>query len=108
MAKIILEPTTLAQWYGLVTEAEGLTEVSLVEEIESYLVFMLMRYTEDSSLSSSVLALEFLEGINGAGGESDAKLQGVGDQCLLYSGLFPGRYERKSLGETMRYFATKS
>lgn len=92
MSKLLLESTAAAQWHSLVTEAERECKASLSEEVESYLVFLLMRFVNQPDLADKVMALDFLHGIQD---ENHDVLRGVGDECLLYAGLFPGRAERR-------------
>lgn len=93
--KLVLGPTSTAQWQKLILEAEQACSVSLNEDTESYLVFLLMRFVEKPEMASSVLGLEFLQGAQDLSRARAEKLRDVGDKCLLYSGLFPGRAERR-------------
>ena len=95
MSRIILEPTATAQWQSLVKEAENSSKLLLNEELESYLVFLLIRFTEQTDLAKSVLALEFLENSRALSQKQKNELRDVGDKCLLISGLFPGRAQRR-------------
>jgi len=95
MAKLFVERQATAQWHDLVKEAEAFNGVSLDEELESYLVFLLMRYTGKPELAAKVMALDYLHGAQTAGSERREKMRDVGDQCLLYSGLFPKRAEKR-------------
>lgn len=87
--------TSTAQWQALVTEAEAACRCSLGEEMQSYLVFLLMRFARRTEVAASVLALEYLNGVLSSGRQRLDQLQEVGDKCLLYSGLFPHRAERR-------------
>lgn len=87
--------TSTTQWRDLVAEASRSCQISLHEDIESYLVFLLMRFTDSPEMASKVMALEFLHSINRYGTQKSQALRDVGDQCLLYSGLFPGRAQRR-------------
>ncbi len=98
MHKLTVQPTVTAEWYTLILEAEAKCEQELGEDIESYLVFLLERFTEKPEIVQSVLALEFLEGSQQLGHSGHEQLQEVGDKCLIFSGLFPGRAERRQLG----------
>ncbi len=92
----ILEPTgDVAQWHELVIDAEKHAGVRLDEELESYLVFTLMRYLRRPELAQRVLALDFLESFQQQARQRRESLRDVGDQCLLFSGLFPRRAERR-------------
>src|SRR3990167_10994247 len=95
MARLILGPTSMAQWQKLILEAEQACAVNLDEHVESYLVFLLMRFIEKPEMVTSVLGLEFLEGTQDLSRAREEKLRDVGDKCLLFSGLFPGRAERR-------------
>ncbi len=94
MAKLVVNHST-AQWHDLVREAEELNGVFLDEDLESYLVFLLMRYTECTELAARVMALEYLKSANTSGNERKERMRDVGDQCLLFSGLFPARAEKR-------------
>jgi hypothetical protein len=95
MVKLLVERQATAQWHDLVKEAEAFNGVSLDEELESYLVFLLMRYTGKPELAAKVMALDYLQGAQTMGSERREKMRDVGDQCLLYSGLFPKRAEKR-------------
>jgi len=95
MATLFVDQQATAQWHDLVKEAEAFNGVSLDEELESYLVFLLMRYTGKPELAAKVMALDYLHGAQTAGSERREKMRDVGDQCLLYSGLFPKRAEKR-------------
>lgn len=95
MNRLHLHPTATAQWHSLVCEAEAASETRLDESLQSYLVFLLMRFTCRPELASSVMALDFLRALTSAGRLQGERLRDVGDQCLLYSGLYPRRAERR-------------
>ncbi len=89
MPSLILHPTSTAQWYALLGEAQQSSAIYLKEDLESYLVFLLMRFTGEPNIASSVLGLEFLQGYQEP--HHFHHLKDVGDKCLLVAGLFPGR-----------------
>lgn len=95
MANRILSSHSTHEWHTLVSDAQHSAGVNLDEELESYLVFMLMRYTDKPEMAASVLALDYLAGANALGQVRQDRMRDVGDQCLLYSGLFPERAERR-------------
>ena len=95
MPSLILQPTVTAQWQTLVKEAEDNSRLMLGEDLESYLVFLLVRFTIKPEIAKSVLSLEFLQSTQALGQQQQEKLQEVGDKCLLISGLFPGRALRR-------------
>ena len=95
MKRLILNPTDVSQWHSLVLDACGHCHAILPEDIESYLVFMLMRHTQNAQLSSTIVALEYLESYQYIGSYRTDSLRTVGDKCLLLSGLFPDLAERR-------------
>lgn len=95
MRALVLEPTVTAQWHALVSDAEARSARHLDETLESYLVFLLMRFVARPALASSIMARDFLEGLATSGRLGQDRLRDVGDQCLLFSGLFPRRAERR-------------
>ncbi len=95
MTTRILSSHSTHEWHNLVNEAQQSAGIQLDEELESYLVFLLMRYTDKPEMAASVLALDYLEGANTLGQVRQDRMRDVGDQCLLYSGLFPERAERR-------------
>lgn len=98
MKTLILHPTDTSQWHALVYEAQASTQLILTENTESYLVFLLMRFSQTTQLMESVLAIDFLESMNLNGKQRIDKLQDVGDKSLLLCGLFPGIIERRRVG----------
>lgn len=93
----MLEPTITAQWQALVKEAEENSHLLLGDELESYLVFLLVRFTNKPEMARSVLALDFLQSVQAQGMQQKNKLRDVGDKCLLFAGLFPGRAQRRRI-----------
>jgi hypothetical protein len=98
MAKVI-EPkaTAMAEWYDIVREAEKLLGHEVGDELESYLVNLLLRFMDKPGLASAVLGLDYLLAEQHLSSTRYHALRKVGDQCLLYSGLFPERAERRRL-----------
>jgi len=92
MTKLVLHPTQSAQWQALVNDAESACAQPLHEDLESYLVFLLMRFLEKPEVVKNVLGLEFLESLQQPDNE---QLREVGDKCLLFSGLFPQHAEHR-------------
>lgn len=97
MATFITHSTAAAQWHALVTEAESAASCPLVEELESYLVFLLMRFSRKPEMTGNIIALDYLNGMLASGQIKQGRLRDVGDQCLLYSGLFPQQAERRQV-----------
>ncbi len=95
MSELVIQPTTTAQWHALVSDAEYAAGYSLGEELECYLVFLLMRYTRKPQMLSRVMALDYLKQGNDTRAQRGQKLKDVGDHCLLFSGLFPKHAEKR-------------
>lgn len=95
MAKLVIQPTSTAQWHALVSEAENAADCVLTEDLESYLVFLLMRFASNPHMLARVIALDYLNNSSNEGRTRHEKLRDVGDQCLLFSGLFPKQAERR-------------
>lgn len=97
MSRLVMQPSSMAQWYALVNEAELAVGYQLKEALESYLIFLLMRFSNKPEMATKIIALEYLHGLVSRGHIRQERLRAVGDQCLLYSGLFPKRAERLQL-----------
>ncbi|MGD8312609.1 MAG: hypothetical protein PVJ66_08435 [Gammaproteobacteria bacterium] len=95
MAKLILEPTSQAQWLALLHEAESACDRHLDETLESYLVFLLMRFTDKPHCTARIMARDYLESQRLHGELRAERLRDVGDHCLLFSGMFPQLAERR-------------
>jgi hypothetical protein len=95
MDLLILHPTETSQWHALLNEAQVNSQCFLDEKVESYLVFLLMRFSQSPQLASSVLALDFMKTSQTNGKVKRELLQQVGDKSLLFSGLYPGLAEKK-------------
>mgnify|MGYP000175567770 CR=1 FL=1 len=103
MKKLILHPTDTSQWHALVNEAQASTRLVLNESTESYLVFLLMRFSHTTQLIESVMALDFLESMRAPGNRQIELLRDVGDKSLLFCGLFPGMAVRRHV--RLEYFS---
>ncbi|MGE4350075.1 MAG: hypothetical protein AB7D28_09950 [Candidatus Berkiella sp.] len=96
MRSLLLHPTSIAQWQGLIHEAQKNLSIALNTELEAYLVFLLMRFMQQPEVAHSVLGLDFLEGTQHIKANQIDLLRNVGDKCLLFAGLFPDRaYKRR-------------
>lgn len=95
MSQLILEPTAQAQWQALVHEAQSVCGSELDETLESYLVFLLMRFANRPSCLSRIMAEDYLQSQACSGEQRVERLRDVGDHCLLFSGLYPQLAERR-------------
>lgn len=89
MGNLILHPNETTQWHALVHDACNACNINISEDLESYLVFLLMRSTNKPEITQKIVALDFLESSHKIGKQKETSLQEVGDTCLLFSGLFP-------------------
>jgi hypothetical protein len=103
MKQLILHPTDVSQWHALVLEAQAATQLILNEHTESYLVFLLMRFTQGTKLIESVIALDFLHAMRTTRRHQLELMRDVGDKSLLFCGLFPGIAERRRV--SLSYFS---
>jgi hypothetical protein len=93
---LLAETTSLVLWQDLIKHAEKRCAIDLKEDLESYLVFLLMRYLNKPEMTKQILGTAFLESLQIASThQRQATLQVVGDQCLLLTGLFPHFSEKK-------------
>lgn len=92
---LILEDTEVAQWHSLIRQAEDEHGCYLNESVESYLVFTLMRFMKDQDLATQAVALDYLRAHGLPKSLRLDQLRDIGDQCLLLSGLYPRRAERR-------------
>ena len=95
MSRLILEPTPQAQWQALVHEAQTACDRNLDESLESYLVFLLMRFADRPDCTARIMAEDYLRSQALQGEQRAGQLREVGDHCLLFSGLFPQLAERR-------------
>ena len=103
MKKLILHPTDTSQWHALVNEAQVSKNLVLNENTESYLVFLLMRFSQTTKLLESVIALDVLESMNAFGKRQIELLRDVGDKSLLFCGLFPGMASKRRV--SLEYYS---
>jgi hypothetical protein len=82
-----------ARWYALISQAEYETRCQLPVDAEHYLVRMLLRFTKEQE--NRYVQEDRPEMSGGERQKSYEKLNRLGDQCLLMTGLFPdhqGKY----------------
>ena len=103
MKQLILHPTDMCQWHALVNEAQAATQLILNESTESYLVFLLMRFSQGPKLIESIVALDFLESMHRHRPLQMQLMRDVGDKSLLFCGLFPGMAKKRHV--SLNYFS---
>ena len=92
---LLTHTNSLVLWQDIVKHAENRCSIALKKELEAYLVSLLNRYTDQPKVAKQVIATAYLEALNLRENERNISLQHIGDQCLLYAGLFPRMTERK-------------
>lgn len=102
MNTILTDTAATALWHDLVREAEQRGAAPLDADVESYLVFLLMRHLRDAELGGRILALDYLRALDDAGTPRRDNLRDVGDRCLLIAGLYPQQAQRRLV--SLRYF----
>ena len=100
MRQLVIHPTSIAQWHSLICEAECAANIYLDEELQSYLVFLLMRFLSKPDIAGKILALDYIESHMSSGQHKQNTLRDVGDICLLHAGLFPKRAKRKRVSDS--------
>lgn len=90
----LVHGTQTGLWQALVREGQQRAGAPLDEDLESYLVFALMRHLQDAGLAERVLALDLLAAL-AAAPPPEQELREVGDRCLLIAGLFPRLAQRR-------------
>lgn len=102
--EINIETSTTACWQSLVKEALSKTSYTLTEDLESYLIFLLIRFTRDSTFVNSTLALDYLESNNLTGTMQQKHLRDLGDKCLIFAGFYPEQAHKKLV--SLDYFVS--
>jgi hypothetical protein len=97
MREILTENQT-ALWVDLVHEAEHDASAPLGEELESYLVFLLIAHMRDTQLHRNAVGIDYLMARSQCGRRHRDELRDVGDRCLLLAGLYPEQAQRRTVG----------
>jgi hypothetical protein len=92
---LLTQASAVILWQDLIKHAEDRCDIELKEDLEAYLVSLLMRYTNQPNVHDRVLAIAFLEALQKEKHERQFSLQVLGDECLLFAGLFPHLAEKR-------------
>ncbi|OGT42287.1 MAG: hypothetical protein A3F42_04675 [Gammaproteobacteria bacterium RIFCSPHIGHO2_12_FULL_37_34] len=92
---LLTSTTPLNLWQDVIKNAENRCSITLKDELEVYLISLLMRYTNQPEAAKHIAATAFLNALHQHHAERQVTLQRVGDQCLLFTGLFPRIAERR-------------
>lgn len=94
--KIDLHLPEAAGWRGLLTQAQQNARSFLPEIVEEYVVCLLYRML-GSAVEGRLLSARFARRLLTGGDAQTRNLGAVGDQCLLFSGLFPDHAIRQQI-----------
>lgn len=95
--RIDLHLPEAAGWRGLLTQAQQASGCLLPERVEEYVVRLLYRTLGDALARRSLQSPGFARQLLGAGVASARSLVAVGDQSLLFAGLFPDHAIRQQI-----------
>ncbi len=87
--------TETALFQQLVLDAEDHAHISLSENLESYLVFLLQRFHKNADGLYEPMALKHLHTETESGRARQDELRDTGDSCLILAGLFPEQAKRR-------------
>lgn len=94
---VLTAPNPIILWQDVIKEAEDSCAIKLEHELEAYLVYLLYRYTDKPDMLGQVFAKAFLQAMQLTENQRNFSLQQVGDQCLLFAGLFPRIHQHRSI-----------
>ncbi|HVE44961.1 MAG TPA: hypothetical protein VNC84_07540 [Gammaproteobacteria bacterium] len=86
---ILTGDSPLLLWQKLIKNAEARCSIQLIDDLEYYLIALLMRYVDRPDIAKQAFTEVFLKAMQESRQKRNLSLQTVGDQCLLYTGLFP-------------------
>lgn len=92
---LVTNKQVVALWQEVICEAQQQCSIQLNPQLETYLVSLLMRYSNQPELAVRIFATSFLEAQQSRQQKRMASLQIVGDECLIYAGLFPQAAEKR-------------
>ena len=91
MGQLIYHKTAQAQWHRLLLDAKKQSGIDIDEDLEGYLVMLLMRFIDEPSIAHTVFANEYLSSQKLPPALAKQNLRDVADKSLLFAGLFPGQ-----------------
>ncbi len=92
---LLINDNPLLLWRDTIKDAEERCSVTLKQELETYLISLLDHYSNQPELTKQLFAQNFLRANQNSDAGRMHSLRVVGDQCLLYAGLFPDSAKRK-------------
>jgi len=97
---ILRSESSLVLWHEVVKTAEHRCSITLNSDLEAYLTSLLIRYSNKPEVAQQLFAKAYLEAMQQRDKQRYLSLQNVGDQCLLYAGLFPHSAEKRHVSIT--------
>ena len=97
MSKLAQHSSIPALWHALVNDAENAAKQPLDQELESYLVFLLMRHSDRPEIAKQIMALDYLNSMQAFGASRERQLRQVADSCLIFAGLYPQQAQRRQV-----------
>lgn len=92
---LLTQETTLLLWEDIIQHAEYRCSIKLNKDLETYLAALLIRYTNKPEVAQQIFADAYLKALQEQKNSRNAMLQNVGDQCLIFAGLFPQQAEKR-------------
>lgn len=87
--RLAADKQVISLWHEVINDAQQQCSIRLNLQLEHYLVSLLMRYSNQPDLAMRVFATSFLEAQQQRQQQRLQSLQMVGDECLIFAGLFP-------------------
>lgn len=95
MSTLLYQGERQSEWLGLIQLAEQQAKVHLPILLEQYLSSLLLRFTTQPDIAGSVLAEDYLHAAQLSGAAKRFAMLEVAEKCLLFTGLFPARAEKR-------------
>lgn len=86
---IIEQKAAVVEWFDIVREAQMRSACAVDEELESYLVYLLLRFMDQPDFADQPLGMAYLTALQDSTMGRSMMLRNIGDQCLLLTGLYP-------------------
>jgi hypothetical protein len=91
------EESSCAQWTQLINKAINYCDYKINHHLAHYLVITLQHYSSQLSLPHTIIGKEYLQALELSGIQKGSALRQIGDECLILTGLFPGKIQQKKI-----------
>lgn len=99
-AEAILNETTTSLWFDFVRHGQHRASQPLEVDLQSYLVFMLLRYMARPEIFDGTLAIRYLSATTEYGyTKKIADLNNIGDVSLIMAGLYPESHQARNVSD---------